>query len=313
MDYYTEQLQELQRQKARKNRLDIILKDLYDQREELSGKVRQLGAEKQSEQIDVDKLEGRSLAAFFYGVIGKKDEKLDKERAEAYAAAVKYDAAARELEAVEDEIRRSEAERSGLQWCDLRYEQTLKEKAESIKSSANPEAEEILQLEERIFYIDNQKREIQEAISAGQRARMTTEGILSSLGSAEGWGTWDMLGGGLVTDMVKHSHLDNAQNQVEQLQVELRQFKTELSDVTIQADMQVNIDGFLRFADYFFDGLFADWAVLDKIKESQGQVQRTKEQIETILTRLDTMQAEAEQQQTELKSRLDELILKVDL
>jgi len=35
--------------------------------------------------------------------------------------------------------------------------------------------------------------------------------------------------------------------------------------------MQVNVDGFLRFADYFFDGLFADWAVLDRINQSQEQ------------------------------------------
>lgn len=69
----------------------------------------------------------------------------------------------------------------------------------------------------------------------------------------------------MLSDMVKHSHLDEAQQRVKYLQVQLRRFKTELTDVTIHADIQVSIDGFLRFADYFFDGLFADWAVLDKI------------------------------------------------
>ena len=55
------------------------------------------------------------------------------------------------------------------------------------------------------------------------------------------------------------------------------------------ADVQVNVDGFLRFADYFFDGLFADWTVLDKIGQSQDQVQSTKHQIENVLTRLRSM------------------------
>ena len=41
------------------------------------------------------------------------DEQLNKEREEAYAARVKYDAAARELTAVEDELARYEAELSG--------------------------------------------------------------------------------------------------------------------------------------------------------------------------------------------------------
>ncbi len=57
---------------------------------------------------------------------------------------------------------------------------------------------------------------------------------------------------------------------------------TELADVTIHADMQVNIDGFLRFADYFFDGLFANWAVLDQIGHSQTQVQSTRNQTENV-------------------------------
>ena len=36
--------------------------------------------------------------------------------------------------------------------------------------------------------------------------------------------------------------------------------------------MQVSIDGFMRFADYFFDGFFVDWMVLDRIQQSTEQV-----------------------------------------
>lgn len=53
--------------------------------------------------------------------------------------------------------------------------------------------------------------------------------------------------------------------------------------------MQVNIDGFLRLADYFFDGLFADWAVLDQISRSQEQVENTKRQLEGVLSKLNIM------------------------
>ena len=49
--------------------------------------------------------------------------------------------------------------------------------------------------------------------------------------------------------------LDDAQEQIEQLQVELRRFKTELSDVEIAADLQVTVDSFLKFADFFFDAV----------------------------------------------------------
>ena len=285
-----------------------MIKELRNQRDSLAAQVRELESIKLEEQADVDRLEGRSLAAFFYNVIGKMDEQLDKERQEAYAARVKYDAAARELEGVEADLRRYESELSALRGCEHRYDEVLKEKADAIKAAGGSNGEEILKLEERNAFLESQKKELQEAISAGNAALSTTQQVLSSLDSAEGWGTWDLFGGGLVADLAKHSHLDEAQGAIEQLQSQLRRFKTELADVTIQADMQVNVDGFLRFADYFFDGLFADWAVLDKINQSQSQVQNTKSQIASVLSRLDSMMRTLEQEQVQIKSKLDTLV-----
>lgn len=308
MTYYDEKLQQLQEQMARSKQLEAMIKELRNQRDSLAAQVRELESIKLEEQADVDRLEGRSLAAFFYNVIGKMDEQLDKERQEAYAARVKYDAAARELEGVEADLRRYESELSALRGCEHRYDEVLKEKADAIKAAGGSNGEEILKLEERNAFFESQKKELQEAISAGNAALSTTQQVLSSLDSAEGWGTWDLFGGGLVADLAKHSHLDEAQGAIEQLQSQLRRFKTELADVTIQADMQVNVDGFLRFADYFFDGLFADWAVLDKINQSQSQVQNTKSQIAGVLSRLDSMMRTLEQEQVQIKSKLDTLV-----
>lgn len=308
MTYYDEQLQQLQAQMARSKQLEAMVKELRSQRDSLAAQVRELESIKLEEQADVDRLEGRSLAAFFYNVIGKMDEQLDKERQEAYAARVKYDAAARELAGVEADLRRYESELSALRGCERRYDAVLKEKADAIKAAGGSNGEEILKLEERSAFLESQKKELREAISAGNAALGTTQQVLSSLDSAEGWGTWDLFGGGLVADLAKHSHLDEAQGAVEQLQSQLRRFKTELADVTIQADMQVNVDGFLRFADYFFDGLFADWAVLDRISQSKEQVQNTKQQIETVLFRLNSMQRSAEQEQAQIKEKLDALV-----
>lgn len=309
MTYYDEKLKALQEKISRSRQLTSMLKELRGQRDTIAARVRELEAIKMDEQADVDRLEGRSLASFFYNVIGKMDERLNKEREEAYAARVKYDAAARELEAIDGDIQRCESELSGLRGCEREYEATLREKANAVKSAGGARAEEILKLEERHAYLESQKKELREAISAGNSARSTAESVLSSLDSAEGWGTWDLLGGGLLADMAKHSHLDEAQGAIERLQSQLRRFKTELADVTIHADMQVNVDGFLRFADYFFDGLFADWAVMDKISQSQSQVQSTKNQIDSVLSRLNSMMSAAEREQAQTKSKLDALVL----
>ena len=313
MAYYDEQLQFLQQQTMQKKRKESKLKELCTQHEVLSTKADELRKSKLDAQADVEHLEGRSLTAFFYAVIGKKDEKLDKERAEAYAARVKYDVIDRELMAVEEDIRHNETELIQLHGCEQQYEKVLKDKADAIKAIGSQEAVKIFRMEEHITYLENQMNEIKEALIAGETALSITNRILSSLGSAEGWGTWDLLGGGLLTDMAKHGHLDEAQKQVEYLQVQLRRFKTELTDITIHADMQVSIDSFLCFADYFFDGLFADWAVLDKIKQSQTQVQNIKSQIESVLNRLTSMFSSVDKELESEKTGLNDLIIRTNM
>ena len=188
MTYYDEKLQQLQEQMARSKQLEAMIKELRNQRDSLAAQVRELESIKLEEQADVDRLEGRSLAAFFYNVIGKMDEQLDKERQEAYAARVKYDAAARELEGVEADLRRYESELSALRGCEHRYDEVLKEKADAIKAAGGSNGEEILKLEERNAFLESQKKELQEAISAGNAALSITQQVLSSLDSAEGWG-----------------------------------------------------------------------------------------------------------------------------
>ena len=313
MTAYDAQLQQLQEQTARRRKLMSVTRELSCQRDTFSAQVQELQAVMLDEQADVDRLEGRSLAAFFYNVIGRMDEKLDRERREAYEARVKYDAAARELAETEAELRRSEAELDALRGCEERYQAALEEKSRAVKAAGGAEAEKLLELERHIAALDGQKRELDEAVSAGRLALHTADNILSSLDSAEGWGTWDLFGGGLISDLAKHGHLDDAQDAIEQLQSQLRRFKTELADVAIYADIQVNLDGFLRFADFFFDNLFTDWAVLDHIHQSQGQVRDIRNQIESILTRLESTLESAKQEQNGSREQLARLVREAQL
>ena len=97
-------LKELWQQVAEKKNCEAKQKELTAQRDTLADRLKKLEKSKLAEQADVDRLEGHSLAAFFYQVIGKMDEKLDKERQEAYAARVKYDAALHDLSSVDADL-----------------------------------------------------------------------------------------------------------------------------------------------------------------------------------------------------------------
>ena len=301
----------LQQKVAQKPLLESKLYELHTQRRQYDNQVISLRVASRKEQEDVEKLEGRSLANYFYQVIGKLDDKLDQERKEAYAAKVKLDAAERELAGIESDIKGIQEQITDVLVAEARYKDALELKRRQLKDSGTQVADQILSMEERIAALQAQKKEIKEAISAGYSARSTADRILSELEDADGWNTWDIFGGGgIITHMAKHSHLDEAQDLVQELQSQLRRFKTEIADIQISANMQVNIDGFLRFADYFFDGLFADWAVGDKISQSLSSVSNTKSEINRMLDKLNDMEKAVDQKIQQKKRALEQFVVK---
>ena len=186
MRHFDEELRELLWQAAVKNRLETIIKELRTQKSELESRVNELSVQKDKQQLDVERLERRSLANYFYQVVGKLDEKLTKEKQEAYEAAVKYDAVYGQLQAVKDELQKKETEYGKVHRSKERYQQVLKEKQEALKLSGIPEADEIFRLEAKISSLHVQIKELEEAIGAGKRAEQTADDILKSLSSAEG-------------------------------------------------------------------------------------------------------------------------------
>lgn len=88
----------------------------------------------------------------------------------------------------------------------------------------------------------------------------------------------------------------------------IRTFKTELVDIDFHEDIQVQIDGFLRFADYFWDGIFSDWMVQGKIHDSQNQVSQVMGKVDSIIMKLQNMSQEVEQKLEAEKSGLERLV-----
>ncbi len=78
MTEFDEKLRELQAQAARQEKLRAVVEELYRSIERLEKRERELAAIRAREQGDVDKLEGRTLAAFFYGLTGSREDRLEQ-------------------------------------------------------------------------------------------------------------------------------------------------------------------------------------------------------------------------------------------
>lgn len=130
------------------------------------------------------------------------------------------------------------------------------------------------------------EKERREAIDAGQRALNSLYAAQNYLNSARNWGIVDLFGGGFITDVIKHSKMNNASQCMEQARFDLQCFSNELRDVSQYISFDFNTADFLSFADFFFDGFIADWMMQDRINNARVQVDEAIRRVEYILNRI---------------------------
>lgn len=304
-----QRLRALKEQMQRKAHLESLRSELTKQQRELSEKTGFLKAAMVNEQKDVDRLEKGGLVSLFYELTGKKEQKLEKEQKEARAARLKYETARREQEEIGFRLQKANEELRRMRCSEEDYNTLLEELLGEIRAAGDSRSREVLRLEQEVAQHNEVIREIAEAISAGNEALSAADTVLHHLSDAEGWGTWDILGGGLLADIAKHEALDSAQNAVNVLQMKLRSFKTELVDVNVEANVQISMDGFLGFADWFFDGFFADFAAMEHIENATAEMRVTKEKIRGITDNLRAMQIERETEIDTLREQLARLVM----
>ncbi len=137
--------------------------------------------------------------------------------------------------------------------------------------------------------MENREKELREAKLAGQEALDCLNRAAESLKSAGNWGIVDMLGGGLISTFVKHSKMNDANVLVQQARSALKRFQKELTDVENVAEFHIETGDFLSFADYFFDGIIADWLVQSRINEARTQVENARQKVMYIMGQLNSL------------------------
>lgn len=136
------------------------------------------------------------------------------------------------------------------------------------------------------MYNRGSNRELQEAITAGEQALNSLDRASEQLDGARRWGFVDLFGGGFITDMIKHSRLQNASAYLEDARRQLLVFQRELRDVRVPVDLGIDIGDFLIFADFFFDGVITDYLVQSRIADTRAQVANARSRVYQLLLEL---------------------------
>ena len=103
---------------------------------------------------------------------------------------------------------------------------------------------------------------------------------------ARNWGFFDILGGGFITDLIKHSNLGAASNIMNQINYLLHDLQRELKEVVIPTDFSMNTASFSTFADFVFDGILADVYMQSKIMTSMEQIRELRSRLLILRDRL---------------------------
>lgn len=131
--------------------------------------------------------------------------------------------------------------------------------------------------------------EIREAIDAADAALKHLGNAADMLDDAGRWGIVDMLGGGLITTLLKHRKISDAQDEIDEAKRALRIFVKELDDVDEATGLNVELGSGLQFADIFFDGVLADLIAQNKIDRAKQQVADAMRQVYAVRSQLERM------------------------
>ncbi len=127
------------------------------------------------------------------------------------------------------------------------------------------------------------EKERREAVNAGEKALDSLFEAKNQLRKARNWGIYDILGGGFLSSLIKHSKIDNARSCIERAKYDLQCFSDELRDVSYNLD--VDIGGFLTFFD-FMDSFFADLLVQSRIADASNKIEDAIYKVQEILRSL---------------------------
>lgn len=305
---FNDRISDLKTKQRQKANWIIQQEVLFEEQKRKTHERDQWAEQLREEQEDVDRLKGISLGALFYSMVGKKEEKLTQEEAELLQAKLKYDEAADTVQDLEKELSEIEQELTSVRYVEADIESVMREKEQHIYKEHPALASELELLSGEETEVQADAKELKEAVNAGRSVMSALDQAADLLESAKNWGTYDMLGGGLIATAAKHDRIDNARTAIHTAQNRLSRFQAELKDVERDVHISVDISGMLTFADYFFDGFIMDWVVQGRINDAMAQVDSRRQQIRRILSELDTELRKKEIQLQELQRRQTSLI-----
>jgi len=303
-----QQISDYQQQLAEKFYVKSRLPSVKVQLEKKEKELKELSKRLKKEQKDVKKLETFTLQCLWARATKSIDEKLDKERREAIEAEWKYDEARGQIDLLKEDQGQLTQKLNTIEHAEQKVEKLLEMKLQMIlnEQAYHPMENELKQHYEEKQRIQIELKETKEAQNAAKDYLQCVKRLVDQLNSASNWGTADLIGGGMISSMVKHQHLDNVRQSIQSLKYHQQKLNKELQDIGQSlGDENLGISSFEHFADVFFDNIFTDISVQRKIDNSLTQARKAQIALQKMLnnleSKLNSLQAQISHQENYLR------------
>ncbi|MGA8115801.1 MAG: hypothetical protein WCA46_19240 [Actinocatenispora sp.] len=266
------------------------LAELQERVDEMMAQVAEVRALTSDEDADVERLETRSFSRVLVSLLGTRDERLGRERAEADAAHYRLMEAETRLDAVAREHQAAQARLTELRAAPATHAAVLEEKERHLAGSDDPRARRILDIADERGRLTGDLREVAEAVDAACGAWEALSQLYDKLGDAMGPSVLDaFFGTSAPTSETKHALLDEAAQAATHAAGRLAMLRTELLDVpdpTLTAP-QLAAEAVTRFAEVWFDNIFTDLAVHHRIKKARQGIEECMRRTTDVVDRLE--------------------------
>ncbi|MER7615959.1 hypothetical protein [Nonomuraea wenchangensis] len=303
-----EQLREASARMRRAEHVRRLRETTGRQIADVRGTLEDLEAKLAEEERDVARLEG-GLSAVLARLLGNREERLERERAEAVVARERVEGHRARLAQLEADAAAADAELAVLMPASREYARLLAEKERQLIGSDDPRARELADLGAALDRSIADVRECEEAHQAGRGALDALGVVLGFLNSARNASTFDVLGGGLLVDAYEHDKLNSADQAAWHAQRALDVFSRELADTGVVAARRVMPKVDTRwFVDAFFDNIISDVLKHQRIEKTRDEVNKLARWVRDTGTYLETRRAELLAERSRLLTRREELL-----
>ena len=266
------------------------------------------------EQQDVIKLGKFSFMNKLKEWTGKWDAQMEKEINEVAEVELKFNEAEKTLMDLEAEVGRLREQMNNpdFRFVDEDWADFLREKEMWIRQNDTTANATLQQIADGRVRIGSMKREIDEALEAGDKAIRALDAALDKLGNAESLSVWDtFLGGGMIVSALKYSEMGSSDDLVHRAQRALRHYETELMDVQNVAteSFEVNQKDIFTFTDIFFDNIFSDWMAHSRISEGKTKLNAILADVRRVQDRLKRKRDEAIEEEKRLNEQEQAIIV----